>query len=108
MRWSPEALDQLKKHDWPGNVRELQNTVERVVAVNRRSRIEAGFVLRMMQDDDSVESPAHGIALPIFDSAGEIRQALQMTKGRLAEAAKLLGISRSTLWRRMKTLGLRP
>ena len=106
--WSPGALEQLCKHDWPGNVRELQNTVERVMAVNRQNCISADLVARMMQDDDSVESSTCPLSTALlFDNAEEIRQALQKTKGRQAAAAKLLGISRSTLWRRIKSLGLR-
>ena len=101
-------MEQLCKHDWPGNVRELQNTVERVMAVNRQNCISADLVARMMQDDDSVESSTYPLSTTLlFDNAEEIRQALQKTKGRQAAAAKLLGISRSTLWRRIKSLGLR-
>lgn len=109
MHWSPAALEQLKKHDWPGNVRELQNTIERIMAVHRQGSISTELVARMMQDDDGAETAARTASYsPLSDDAAEIRQALQKTKGRLAEAAKLLGISRSTLWRRMKGLGLRP
>lgn len=106
MQWRQEALDQLKKHDWPGNVRELQNTVERIVAVNRHPHIEAGLVMHLMQDDDGDSSPP--TIMPFFDDAEAIREALKKTKGRLAEAAILLGISRSTLWRRIKKLKIKP
>lgn len=104
LQWSAAAIDRLKQYDWPGNIRELQNTVERVIAVVHQGSVSAELVTRMMQDDDKVESSG---PLPLYDSVTEIRLALQKTKGRLADAAKLLGISRSTLWRRMKNLGLR-
>ena len=107
-QWGPGALEQLIKNDWPGNVRELQNTVERIMAVNRQGNISADLVARLIQDDESVESsPCVIPSAPLFNNAEEIRQALQKTKGRQAAAAKMLGISRSTLWRRIKNLGLR-
>jgi len=85
----------------------LQNIVERIVAVCRQKQIPGELVTRMLQDDDSVESISRqSIFLP-GNSIEEISQALSLTRGRLAEAAKLLGISRSTLWRKMKALGLR-
>ena len=104
-QWGPGALEQLMQNDWPGNVRELQNTIERIMAVNRQESISAELVCRLMQDDDSVESSVITVASEsLFDAADEIRQALQKTKGRQAAAAKLLGISRSTLWRRIKSM----
>ncbi len=107
LRWSPEAMERLIHYEWPGNIRELQNIVERIVAVCRQEQIPGELVTRMLQDDDSVESiSGQSICLP-GNSIEEICQALSLTRGRLAEAAKLLGISRSTLWRKMKALGLR-
>jgi len=107
LRWNPEATERLIHHEWPGNIRELQNIVERIVAVCRQEQIPIELVTRMLRDDDSAESVIQSpICLP-GDSAEDIRQALIKTRGRQEAAAKLLGISRSTLWRKMKTLGLR-
>ena len=100
-------MERLIHYEWPGNIRELQNIVERIIAVCRQEQIPGELVTRMLQDDDSVESISRqSICLP-GNSIEEISQALSLTRGRLAEAAKLLGISRSTLWRKMKALGLR-
>lgn len=102
LRFSRAAMELLIRHPWPGNVRELQNTIERIVAVCRQENIRAEMVLQMMQEDELSE--------PFTVSAGAmgmeaIRQALADARGRRAEASKILGISRSTLWRRMKNLG---
>ena len=59
-----------------------------------------------MRDDDE-ETGKPEVLSPVAGSADELRQALAKTRGRQQEAAALLGISRSTLWRRMKALGLR-
>ena len=105
--WKSESLERLMKYEWPGNIRELHNTVERIVAVCRQDFITPDLVTRMMRDDDSDEAFSVAHVRPIPGSATEIRQALEKTRGKQQEAAKLLGISRSTLWRRMKLLGLR-
>jgi len=100
LRFSRAAMDILIRHPWPGNVRELQNTIERIAAVCVRDTVQADMVLQMMREDEAAE--------PYQTNAVEpIRQALVNARGRKAEAAKLLGISRSTLWRRMKSLSLR-
>ncbi|MDI6725555.1 MAG: sigma 54-interacting transcriptional regulator [Smithellaceae bacterium] len=101
LRMSKAAVEVLIRHPWPGNVRELQNTIERVKAVYSQETISADMVLHMMKEDDP-EEPFAGTS-PVET----IRQALVQSRGRQTEAAKILGISRSTLWRRMKSLGLR-
>jgi len=97
LRFSRAAMAVLVRHPWPGNVRELQNTIERIVAVCRQDTVQADLVLQMMREDDAAE--------PYQTNAVEpIKQALVNARGRKAEAARLLGISRSTLWRRMKNI----
>ena len=107
LRWNPESIERLTQYEWPGNVRELQNTVERIVAICRQDSISPDLVTRMMGDDDTDDFADPAPILPVGKSAAEIRHVLEQTHGRQAEAAELLGISRSTLWRRMKALGLR-
>ena len=97
LRFSRAAMEVLIRHPWPGNVRELQNTVERIVAVCKQDTVQADMVRQLMREDEAAESYQTNAVEPI-------RQALLNTRGRKTEAAKLLGISRSTLWRRMKTL----
>ena len=98
LRFSRAAMEVLIRHPWPGNVRELQNTIERIVAVCREDTVQADMVRQMMREDEAAEPYQRSIVEPI-------RQALTNARGKKAEAAKLLGISRSTLWRRMKSLG---
>ncbi|MHB8910811.1 MAG: AAA-type ATPase lid domain-containing protein, partial [Syntrophales bacterium] len=97
LRFSRAAVEILIRHPWPGNVRELQNTIERIVAVCRQDTVQADLVRRMMREDEAGEPFQTGTMEPI-------RQALATARGRKAEAAKLLGISRSTLWRRIKNV----
>jgi transcriptional regulator with PAS, ATPase and Fis domain len=99
LRFSKAAMEILVRHPWPGNVRELQNTIERIVTVCGQETIQADLVLQMMREDEAVESYQAVTMEPI-------RQALVDSRGRKSEAARLLGVSRSTLWRRMKILGI--
>lgn len=94
----------LIRYPWPGNVRELQNTIERIAVVCKRNIVQADVVMQMMREDEGTQ-PFH---VHDWTTAEPIRQALADSRGRKSEAAEKLGISRSTLWRRMKSLGLLP
>jgi len=106
--FSAEALAALQRHDWPGNVRELQFAVERagllaegdtVGVQDLPPEIAAGHVARAPVVTHSAVDPE-----PL--DAGRVRAALEKTRWRRAEAAKLLGISPRTLHRWMKRLAL--
>jgi len=95
----------FSRYIWPGNVRELQNIIERIVAVCKEKVVREEMVLQMMQEDEPSEPLTVSHRATPED---RIRTALLDARGRQGEAAKLLGISRSTLWRRMKKLGVLP
>jgi len=116
------ALAVLRAHSWPGNVRELQNVMARVVAVHRERVISGELVRRLLDDAPALERGGRRAGEPGCDAGQEsapergaersglppdpgrerIREALARCGGRVGEAAKSLGISRSTLWRRMR------
>ena len=109
LHWSADALERLVQHEWPGNVRELQNIVERIVALCKQETIPAELVSRVMRDDDDLpETPIETGAGASANEREIILNALVQTRGKLSATAELLGISRSTLWRKMKNLGLSP
>ena len=107
---SPEVLRLFLAHPWPGNVRELANVLERAVLLARGTRIELedlpdGFAAAVHGDGAAAALP--GAPEVIGQQERErIRAALERSHGRRDVAATLLGISRATLWRRMKRLGL--
>lgn len=100
------AVELLTRHHWPGNVRELENTVERIAAVCPQGRVEAATVSAILADEDEAEENRFA-PFGVADENDEIRNALGAARGRYGDAAKLLGISRSTLWRRLKRLGMK-
>ncbi|MBI4804376.1 MAG: sigma 54-interacting transcriptional regulator [Desulfovibrio sp.] len=97
---SAAALQELKRHAWPGNVRELQNVMARVAAMLKEGEISGSLIRQLLED-----SPVSPVLCSMPNEGEQIGQALAETRGRVGEAAKLLGVSRSTLWRRMRRLG---
>ncbi len=100
----------LLNHPWPGNVRELENTIERAVVLARGERIEPeDLLLEHVAGLAKTELPTEqGSLQECMDRAAKsrIEVALAQASGRRAEAAKALGVDRTTLYRMMKRLGL--
>jgi transcriptional regulator with GAF, ATPase, and Fis domain len=109
-KFSPEARKRLQQHLWPGNVRELRNLMERLAFLVTGDVIEPGdlaFILSPSQETTSllvVDQPLSS-ATDRFQ-AEYIRKAIQRTGGNMSDAADLLGLHRSNLYRKMKQLGM--
>jgi two-component system response regulator HydG len=97
---SREATRLLKAYAWPGNVRELKNVMERAVVLARGARIEAGD---LTFPAGRGEEPAGTLAEV---EVSHIRRVLAAQEWNVTAAAKVLGIDRVTLTRKMKRLGL--
>jgi DNA-binding NtrC family response regulator len=100
-----EELSKLISYPWPGNVRELQHAVERAVILSESSTLEAAdFVLK------SNESHTKNVESLDIRSVEKftIINALTKTNGNLSNAAKELGMGRTTLYRKMKKYNLQP
>ncbi len=109
--WSTAVEDWLQAHDWPGNVRQLENAIHRGHAMARTDTIELDDVL---PSDPSAVGPmpvphAEPRTLQqIVDAATAeaIREALDRTGGRRADAAHELGVERTKLYRLMRRLDI--
>jgi transcriptional regulator with GAF, ATPase, and Fis domain len=114
LRLSPDALRVLLDHPWPGNVRELENVLEYAVAVCRGQTIlPEDLPEEALQPAATAAGPARPPSTPASeaDRAGErerLQAVLEAHRWRRADAARALGISRTTLWRRMREAGLEP
>lgn len=114
LRISEGARQILRQHDWPGNVRELRNVLEYAFVVAEGSVLEIGDLppelsgLQPREPPDSPPPPAPTVSQPGGSSldADSIRRALASAAFHHGHAAQLLGLSRVTLWRRMKQLGM--
>jgi transcriptional regulator with PAS, ATPase and Fis domain len=96
---SAGALRELARHAWPGNVRELQNIMARVSATLHERTVSGKLMAQLLDDSDGAPILA---GLP--SERERIGHALTQSGGRMAETARSLGISRSTLWRKMRRL----
>ncbi|HMM22575.1 MAG TPA: sigma 54-interacting transcriptional regulator [Selenomonadales bacterium] len=102
LKLTSSALQTLSLYSWPGNVRELRNVIERIIAVHKHESIDGTAISQMI--GDQLDSASTQI---VPDELEEICKALALTKGKYAEASKILGISRSTLWRKLKHYGFK-
>src|ERR671916_2216063 len=109
-RFDADALDALAHYSWPGNVRELRNTVERVVIMHAKQKVSAADLPALGSEEPP---PAASLKFSSFREANEahqrefIKRKLAEAEGNVTRAAELLGIDRSHLYRRMRTLGIR-
>jgi PAS domain S-box-containing protein len=98
------AMALMMEYDWPGNVRELENAVEHAYVTSTSGRIERRFLPIQMKGD--VLKAANVADEVEGDGRHELLQALERCRWQKNAAAQELGISRTTLWRRMKDAGL--
>jgi two-component system response regulator AtoC len=102
--FSPQATDFLLKHEWPGNVRELENAIERAVILSQNSVIEvADLYQQNMVPAGSTTSSVPNLKQVEKD---HIQNVLSETGGNYTEAARILGISRMTLYNKARVYGL--
>ncbi len=97
------AMDQLMRYDWPGNVRELKNAIQYALVMFDGKTITSADLPEETAQHDRVEKTV--AVLPKSKrqvSTAEIQQAIDACDGNLTQAAKRLGIGRTTLWRKLK------
>lgn len=104
-RLSVAAAKRLKKHSWPGNIRELQHTVERAVIMSEGSSLQA--------HDFFLSKPIHKNALLNADNLNLedtekilIRKVIDKHGGNITKAARELGLTRASLYRRIEKYDL--
>jgi len=104
---SDEAMRHLNSYDWPGNVRELENCIQRVLALGSAPQARVidlpSTILYFVGKPASAPQP---FATLRELEQRQILQALEATKGDRQRAAKLLGIGKTTIYRKIKEYGL--
>jgi len=105
-----QTMEILTEYDWPGNVRELKNTIEKLIIFSRNSTIQPGQVMDALHTDQLIE--------PIVDENQSLNTAknefekqyiwkiLKKNNWKISEAAKILGIDRTNLFKKMKKHGI--
>jgi transcriptional regulator with PAS, ATPase and Fis domain len=105
MQFSPDATRALIEYSWPGNVRELENEVERAVILASSPVITAGDLSEYVQCRPDMQQGNKGLSVKTNEKI-LIGKALADAGGNKSEAARLLGISREGLRKKMKRLAL--
>jgi DNA-binding NtrC family response regulator len=99
-RISPEALEIIENYSWPGNVRQLINALEHSAITCKGDTVEVTDLPEYVFQEKKAEGNEQ-----IMDRE-KLRSALTLHKGNRTLTAKHLGISRVTLWKRLKELGI--
>jgi two-component system response regulator AtoC len=111
--FAAEAMQALLEHDWPGNVRQLANVVERAAIVSEGAVIGAEAVRRALGRDLLLApAPVEAGRASLKDTLAQVEKslildALRKAQGRQTEAARLLGLSPTNLWNKLKKHGLK-
>ncbi len=114
---TPAALQWLNDYPWPGNVRQLQNIVQRLIVLNLEKVIDVPQVRSALGDDANIESAKPSASLPDY-FAHDMRAAkeafernylshhLKLVDGNVSALAKKIGLERTHLYRKLKSLDL--
>jgi transcriptional regulator of acetoin/glycerol metabolism len=111
---TPEVMDRFTTCDWPGNVREFKSALEYAFVVGDSGLIDPGHLPPKLQSPPrGYPGPGAGASLPGVapgsEAAGRreaLVQALREAGGNQSEAARRLGVSRVTVWNRMRRYGI--
>jgi len=105
---SKDALDLLLRYDWPGNVRELINVIEYAFVLCHEDEIMPNHLPARVTGEQSRVTPKRRMAQSHTDDEERKRilEALESTAGNQSKAAEILGISRVTLWKRLKAFDI--
>ncbi len=116
---TPDAIARLRQCAWRGNVRELRNVLEKAVMLSDKTRLAAadfdGILPAVRQHAPAADARPGGGATPTIRPYAEamaayerqlLADALAAAHGRIEDAAKMLGLARATLYRKVRALGL--
>lgn len=107
---SDQALAVMHKHQWPGNIRELEHVMERACVLCENNTITVDHLPIELKEPDQAYVQQYAQQPQVLDEleSEEVRivRTLQRTYGNKAQAARILGIDRSTLYRKIKLYGI--
>ena len=97
------GLKVMEEYSWPGNIRQLQHMMERLTILAPGGRIDDAAVRQAIEQMDSRDHASDSLA---DTEAEQIRRVMAATNGNKSRAAKVLGIERKTLYRKLERMGL--
>ena len=109
LKISPETLRALCEYPWPGNIREIETVLERVALLSEGSQVDIENLPPAIRNRSTLvkgKTLMQPVQTLLEVEKSAIEAAGQAARGNLTKAAQSLGISRTTLWRKMKELGI--
>jgi PAS domain S-box-containing protein len=103
---SQDAMEALSAYDWPGNVRELRNTIEYALVLCKSGTIETAHLPPKISRPSSPARSNQDRHLPSPAKRDDLLRVLRQVGGNQSEAARILGVSRVTVWKRIKKYGI--
>lgn len=100
-----KAREALFQYPWPGNIRELRNNIEYAFAIGEGPILKYSELTPELRGESPPEAASYGATLHLQEKE-RILKALTQANGHKGEAARILGLSRATLWRKLKDLAL--
>ncbi|HCQ89272.1 MAG TPA: sigma-54-dependent Fis family transcriptional regulator, partial [Clostridium sp.] len=106
-----DYINQLKKHDWPGNIRELRNVIERDYYSSENDMI----YMQYSENDSIIESSFNNeeskdldkiLPIDVLEKESIIK-AINLCEGNIVKSAEMLGISRATIYRKIKKYNIK-
>jgi DNA-binding NtrC family response regulator len=103
LKFNSEALEELSRYAWPGNIRELQHTVEKAVILSESLTIKPDDLMLKVSSINFIDN-----SLKTLEDMEKlmIEQAIQTHKGNLTVVSQQLGVTRQTLYNKIKKYGL--
>lgn len=102
-----DALRQMMEYAWPGNIRELENVIEKAVILETSAELRSVYLPKRTEPAIDTASDIYNGLIKIDDiEQAAIRKTLIALQGQKARAAEVLGISTTSLWRKIKKYGI--
>lgn len=100
---SPDVIAWMASYDWPGNIQEMENIIARACVLASGDVLDESLIFTLPQDRPATEETGGFLSLTLKDNQRSlILKALKQNEGNYSRTASQLGISRTTLWRRLK------
>ncbi len=103
---TPEAMEKLAHYDWPGNVRELRNAIEYAFVLCPSGGIDLRHLPPKISENGMACPPPDCVSDQNRQEKEELLKVLRQTQGNQSEAGRILGVSRVTIWKRIKKYGI--
>ncbi len=103
---TPDALEALTDYNWPGNVRELRNTIEYAFVLCQNGGIGVQHLPHKIVNGMDTPQPDCHLDPQCVKDRERLIQVLRQTGGNQSKAAEMLGVSRVTIWKRIKKFGI--